>query len=781
MGNERKELKWFGAALLALGLFWLFRAVLLGTGFFFGDFANQDLPKLFFNAGELLQGRFPAWCPYHDLGRPFGQMAWHSVFYPLYLLCVPLAKDLAAFEKAVSFIYVFQVFFGALGVYFLLRFWKVSRSAATAAAAAAGYCASVVITMTSANNGAGYGFIPWIMLAMEHMKAEAENKLSLKTLSLSAIGGGALGCCFLVGVIQRMPYMAAFLCAFFLYELVELRKEKQALIRFLLQGALFLAVGLLISAILVVPGLEYYGNSGRPEQDIYKNVSDQASWYFFLTNIIPDLFGRVKAPNSGSDWNIFWGGDSWHIGQFWQYWCRVAYTGLWPFLALLLVPAYLKKHFSVRALVFFLIALIAVLYIYGIENPFQYFLAYLVKPLRNLRIPVRYAYFISLPVSLLFAFVFDQFWPTEKTEIKKGFWLFLFVSLFIIGIAVTIGLNKVPDNAVTKAVFNFAVLRQYVIFLIGIALYLIACKKEQTITKWAFAALIVFDLASFGGEINACPQSAAENNAANPVSMALKGDQISKGPQGRCRYRWDAVQATQKTVIWGLDSVNGYIMTRTSWEQPLWNARKQGEASKRRFDEIFNIRYDLNNQTRLPAEKIPKWARGFSKYGIFVKDNIFAMPRVWFVPTAVREDDDPASVVMSTDFEPSRKVVISGAPVSENLSGEAGEEGPFGKVTLTDYASQEIKAKVNAEVPGYVVFSELYYPGWTATLDDKPTPILRADAALRAVQVSAGEHTITLQAHVSHQSALIICYVLGLVLFLAAAVYRTSLLFINKS
>ena len=781
MENDRKEQKWLGLALLALALFWLFRAVILGTGFFFGDFANQDLPKLFFNAGELLQGRFPAWCPYHDLGRPFGQMAWHSVFYPLYLLCVPFAKDLAAFEKAVSFIYVFQVFFGALGVYFLLRFWKVSRQAATAAAAAAGYCASVVITMTSANNGAGYGFIPWIMLAMEHMKAEAENKISLKSLSLSLIGGGALGFCFLVGVIQRMPYMAAFLFAFFLYELIELRGEKQALIRFLLQGALFLATGLLISAILVVPGLEYYGNSGRPEQDIYKNVSDQASWYFFLTNIIPDLFGRVKAPNSGSDWNLFWGGNSWHLGEFWQYWCRVAYTGLWPFLALLSVPFLLRKKFELRTLFFALVVLIAVLYIYGLENPFQYFLASLVKPLRNLRIPVRYAYFISLPAAILFAFAFDSFWPAEKTEIKKGSWLFLFASLAVIGLAVIIGLKKVPDNAVTKAVFNFAVLRQYVIFLIGIALYLIACKKEQTITKWAFAALIVFDLASFGGEINACPQSAAESNAANPVSMALKADQISKGPKARCRYRWDAVQATQKTVIWGLDSVNGYIMTRTSWEQPLWNARKQGEAYKKRFDEIFNIRYDLNNQTRLPAEKIPKWARGFTKYGIFVKDNIFAMPRAWFVPTAVREDEDPASVVMSKDFEPSRKVVISGAPVPENLSGEAGEEGPFGKVTLTDYAPQEIKAKVNAEVPGYVVFSELYYPGWTAVLDEKPAPILRADAALRAVQVSAGEHTITLQAHVSHQSALIICYVLGLVLFLAAAIYRTSLFFINKS
>ena len=781
MEDGRKELKWFGAALLALGLIWLFRAVLMGTGFFFGDFANQDLPKLFFNAGELLQGRFPAWCPYHDLGRPFGQMAWHSIFYPLYLACVPLAKDLAAFEKAVSFIYVFQVLFGAFGVYFLLRFWKVSRPAATAAAAAAGYCASVVITMTSANNGAGYGFIPWIMLSLEHMKAEAENKLNLKTLSLSAIGGGAIGFCFLIGVIQRMPYMAAFLIVFFIYELIELRKEKEALLRFLLQSAVFLFVGLLISAILVVPAAEYYGNSARPDQDIYKNVSDQASWYFFLTNIIPDLFGRVKAPGNGSDWNLFWGGDSWHIGQFWQYWCRVSYTGLWPFLALLLIPVYLKKHFSLKALIFFLIAVIATLYIYGLENPFQYFLAYLIKPLRNLRIPVRYAYFISLPVSILFAFAFDQFWPKEKTEIKSGFWLFLFASLFIIGLATIIGLKKVPDNAVTKAVFNFAVLRQYVIFIIGIALYLIACKGQHSWTKWAFAALVVFDLASFGGEINASPQSAAEANAQNAISMALKGDQISKGPKGRCRYRWDAVQASQKTVIWGLDSVNGYIMTRTSWEQPLWNARKQGENSRKRFDEIFNIRYDLNNQTRLPAEKIPSWARPFTRYGLFVKDNIFAMPRAWFVPKAVREDIDPASVVMSMDFEPSRKVVISGAEIPEQLSGEAGEEGPFGTVTLTDYAPQEIKAKVNAEVPGYVVFSELYYPGWLAKIDDKPADILRADACLRAVLVEVGEHTVTLQARISRQTALLICYAAGIIVFLAAAIYRTSLIFINKS
>tara|TARA_Y100000588_G_scaffold386657_1_gene482691 strand:+ start:205 stop:510 length:306 start_codon:yes stop_codon:yes gene_type:complete len=41
-----------------------------------------------------------------------------------------------------------------------------------------------------------------------------------------------------------------------------------------------------------------------------------------------------------------------------------------------------------------------------------------------------------------------------------------------------------------------------------------------------------------------------------------------------------------------------------------------------------------------------------------------------------------------------------------------------------------------------LVFSENFYPGWQATLDGKPSDIYRADYALMAVPVPAGEHTI---------------------------------------
>ena len=41
-----------------------------------------------------------------------------------------------------------------------------------------------------------------------------------------------------------------------------------------------------------------------------------------------------------------------------------------------------------------------------------------------------------------------------------------------------------------------------------------------------------------------------------------------------------------------------------------------------------------------------------------------------------------------------------------------------------------------------LVLSEVYYPGWRATVDGVPTPILRADVALRALAVRAGEHRV---------------------------------------
>ena len=45
---------------------------------------------------------------------------------------------------------------------------------------------------------------------------------------------------------------------------------------------------------------------------------------------------------------------------------------------------------------------------------------------------------------------------------------------------------------------------------------------------------------------------------------------------------------------------------------------------------------------------------------------------------------------------------------------------------------------------GVVVFSEIYYPGWTCTIDGQATEIARANYVLRAIKVPAGEHEVVM-------------------------------------
>jgi uncharacterized membrane protein YfhO len=44
-----------------------------------------------------------------------------------------------------------------------------------------------------------------------------------------------------------------------------------------------------------------------------------------------------------------------------------------------------------------------------------------------------------------------------------------------------------------------------------------------------------------------------------------------------------------------------------------------------------------------------------------------------------------------------------------------------------------------------LVVSDAWYPGWSATVDGKPAPLLRADYALVGVALPAGRHVVELR------------------------------------
>ena len=41
-----------------------------------------------------------------------------------------------------------------------------------------------------------------------------------------------------------------------------------------------------------------------------------------------------------------------------------------------------------------------------------------------------------------------------------------------------------------------------------------------------------------------------------------------------------------------------------------------------------------------------------------------------------------------------------------------------------------------------MILSEIYYPGWRASVDDAPVRLIRADGLLRGIPVPEGHHTV---------------------------------------
>lgn len=80
----------------------------------------------------------------------------------------------------------------------------------------------------------------------------------------------------------------------------------------------------------------------------------------------------------------------------------------------------------------------------------------------------------------------------------------------------------------------------------------------------------------------------------------------------------------------------------------------------------------------------------------------------------------------------------------KTVLGEATPQDSTSVVKLTAYAPNQLTYEVKSATGGVMVFSEIYYPEWTATVDGKPIEIGRADYVLRALKVDKGQHQVVL-------------------------------------
>ena len=79
--------------------------------------------------------------------------------------------------------------------------------------------------------------------------------------------------------------------------------------------------------------------------------------------------------------------------------------------------------------------------------------------------------------------------------------------------------------------------------------------------------------------------------------------------------------------------------------------------------------------------------------------------------------------------------------------GESTAQDETSLVKMTSYKPNHLCYDVNSSKGGVIVFSEIYYPGWTATVDGQPAELGRVNYILRALNVKPGSHKVVLDFH----------------------------------
>ena len=162
-------------------------------------------------------------------------------------------------------------------------------------------------------------------------------------------------------------------------------------------------------------------------------------------------------------------------------------------------------------------------------------------------------------------------------------------------------------------------------------------------------------------------------------------------------------------------------------------AQAQGDMTKVAGDSIYPVLNMLNTKyIILPLQ-------GGQTVPVL---NTYAYGNAWFVGD-IKYVDNANEELDGVGKINLRHQAVADAKFKEAL-GEAVPEDDMAIVKLTKYEPNELTYDISSTKGGIVVFSEIYYPGWTATVDGEPVTVGRVDYVLRAINVKAGKHKVVL-------------------------------------
>ncbi|MDQ3907426.1 MAG: YfhO family protein, partial [Acidobacteriota bacterium] len=140
-----------------------------------------------------------------------------------------------------------------------------------------------------------------------------------------------------------------------------------------------------------------------------------------------------------------------------------------------------------------------------------------------------------------------------------------------------------------------------------------------------------------------------------------------------------------------------------------------------------------------------RWRQVGDAGGVSVLENLRAQPRAWIVGEVVTLPPDDALKAIKTSrlpdgraFDPARTALVEEA----FRPAPSAQSGPPDAVSIARETDTRLTLRVSARSDSFLVLSDVYYPGWRASVDGQGARVYQTDYALRGIFVAAGEHAV---------------------------------------
>ncbi len=693
--------------LLALAFFYPF---LTGVNILsFRDLSLYFYPLRFLMVDMVKSGQLPLWNPYIFCGYPLMATLQVGFFYPLSLIHYVLP-----FNLAFNYYTILHYFMGALFMYWLMRYFSLSRSSSFLSAlifAFSGYMLSMANMNTTLTSVI---WIPLILLFYDRLVVGGDERPACWV---------SLGVLFALQFLGGEPTVIYVTSLFLLVYGLVLGKPK-------LKSVAALALPLLIAgglvAVQLFPFLEVVRDSLRMVRTDYSFISFKSFPPREIINFIfPYFFGN---PLKGSYTQIL-------VGDRHQTWMLSPYVGILP----LIFSFFSFRRGDKRIWLFWGAILFSFLMAFGRFTPFYWIAFKMIPGISSIRYPVKYIFLVFFIFSALCGFGFERVQEMIKQGSKKlGRWVFALGSLFVLVGLIGLGVIFNPDwifplfrklfsqNLSAYYVkiirdilfFNISSLRNLTMVLfLGVCIFYLTYKKvfRSGIFGILILTLILADLALNNIGINPPGSYAIFKNTTPNVQILQKDKDL---------FRFYAAPPDKGQLPPEYKSHNENLYRTKdgllpNWAVPCRIASLLGRESIEPAE--FTVFYRKHKDQLLYSER--SWLNTANvKYILWNRD----LEGMEIINVENYKDGTKSYLLMNPHYQPRAR--IKGRPGS--------------KCDIIEYSENEVEIEASLPRKGMLFLGDAYFPGWKVYVDNKEGKILKVNRFFRGVNLEEGDHKL---------------------------------------